>query len=299
MSTADMTPRGPDRVRVLDAGPAQPELRVIEWGEPISPPLALVHGGGDFARSFDGFAPRLAARGWRVTSWDHRGHGRSGRTGLYGYGADLRDASTVLTSVADGAPVVLVGHSKGGVQAIEVAAWRPDLVRAVVSIDGFVRRRGWSGPVPPALGTWLDARRKLGPFRAGSRATLAARRGKANPRLDRAWLEHLVDVGTDVVAGTDELRWQLDPVAFPGPPHGWSAQRSLELLRSLTMPFLGLRAGVDEASITQPGPADIERSLPPDGRLEVLEGLGHFAHVEAPERVVDAIDAFCLARSLR
>ncbi len=33
--------------------------------------------GMDFARTFDVFAPKLAAGGWRVVSWDHRGHGDS------------------------------------------------------------------------------------------------------------------------------------------------------------------------------------------------------------------------------
>ena len=52
-------------------------IAVHEWGDEAAPPLLLAHGGLDFARTFDVFAPLLADAGWRVVSWDHRGHGDS------------------------------------------------------------------------------------------------------------------------------------------------------------------------------------------------------------------------------
>ena len=108
-------------------------INVVEWGPADAPPVVLLHGGGDFARTFDDFAPRLAAGGWRVCAWDQRGHGDSERAALYGYGADLRDALVVAERIGAGRPVTLVGHSKGGVLAIELAVAAPPLVRAVVS----------------------------------------------------------------------------------------------------------------------------------------------------------------------
>ena len=53
------------------------EVAVYEWGAESDPVLFLVHGGSDFAGTFDVFAPLLAAGGWRVVAWDHRGHGDS------------------------------------------------------------------------------------------------------------------------------------------------------------------------------------------------------------------------------
>jgi len=41
-------------------------IAVHEWGDEDAPPLLLVHGGMDFARTYDVFAPKLAAAGWRV-----------------------------------------------------------------------------------------------------------------------------------------------------------------------------------------------------------------------------------------
>jgi len=71
-------------------------IAVHEWGDVDAPPLLLVHGGTDFARTFDVFAPKLAAGGWRVVSWDHRGHGDSAYAELYSWDADMRDALAVF-----------------------------------------------------------------------------------------------------------------------------------------------------------------------------------------------------------
>ena len=88
-------------------------IAVYEWGDPAAPPLALVHGGFDFARTFDVFAPLLADAGYRVVSWDHRGHGDSQHADLYSWLADERDLLAVLDSVTR-EPLPAIGHSKGG-----------------------------------------------------------------------------------------------------------------------------------------------------------------------------------------
>ena len=67
-------------------------IAVHEWGDEAAPPLLLAHGGMDFARTYDVFAPLLADAGWRVVSWDQRGHGDSEHAALYSWEADLRDA---------------------------------------------------------------------------------------------------------------------------------------------------------------------------------------------------------------
>ena len=85
-------------------------IAVHEWGEEDAPPLLLVHGGFDFARTYDGFAPRLAAGGWRVVGWDQRGHGDSEHAQLYSWDADVRDALTVFDHVAGRRPVPVVGQ---------------------------------------------------------------------------------------------------------------------------------------------------------------------------------------------
>ena len=74
-------------------------IAVHEWGDENAPPLLLVHGGMDFARTYDVFAPTLAAAGWRVVGWDARGHGDSAHVELYSWDADMRDALAVFDHV--------------------------------------------------------------------------------------------------------------------------------------------------------------------------------------------------------
>ncbi|CAN5571941.1 hypothetical protein BH18ACT1_BH18ACT1_13170 [soil metagenome] len=72
-ATAYPGARAADRHREVRS--AGLRLAVHEWGEADAPPLLLAHGGFDFARTFDLFAPRLADAGWRVVTWDQRGQG--------------------------------------------------------------------------------------------------------------------------------------------------------------------------------------------------------------------------------
>src|SRR3954453_15593040 len=103
--------RRPDRRRwVNDFGV---NLAVSEWGDADGPPLLLAHGGFDFAGTFDVFAPLLADAGWRVVSWDQRGHGDSDHAVLYSWDTDARDAIAGLDSTSR-QPVPFLGHSKGG-----------------------------------------------------------------------------------------------------------------------------------------------------------------------------------------
>ncbi len=287
--------RPPQRRVVLSTPVA---ISVAEWGDPHAPPLALVHGGMDLVRTFDGVAPLLADAGWRVVAWDQRGHGESEHADLYGWSADLRDGAAVLAAVGGGGPVPVVGHSKGAVLAIDLGLERPDLVAAVVAVDGFVRRRGWEGEPPAAAGRWLDARRAGRGPRPGTPAQLAERRAAANPGVPLTFVHHLVATAAAPLDGAGHdgagdggpaegpWQWKVDPAAATAPPHGWTADACLAALAGLTVPFLGLRAGVDAVFAGQPGVEDIVAHLPAGGRLEVLDGLGHFAHTEDPELVV-------------
>jgi pimeloyl-ACP methyl ester carboxylesterase len=157
--------RRPDRASTVDSSGV--DICTYEWGDVGAPPLFLVHGGFDFAGTFDLFAPLLADAGWRVVSWDQRGHGSSAHAALYSWDADVRDAIAVVDSVT-AEPVPMVGHSKGGgilLQLAEVAPWR---MTKMVNLDGLP-----SGRTAPdvadhertrmlrdELASWLDHHRR-------------------------------------------------------------------------------------------------------------------------------------------
>ena len=56
-------------------------------------------------------------------------------------------------------------------------------------------------------------------------------------------------------------------------------------MAALTVPFLGLLGTIDEPMGWGARARDVRPFLPAGGRLEVLEGVGHFIHIEQPEMV--------------
>ena len=275
-------------------------IAVHEWGSESDPVLMLVHGGADFARTFDVLAPKLATAGWRVVAWDQRGHGDSDHAHLYSFDADLRDAATVFDRVAGRSRIAVVGHSKGGAIMTALADANPFRFGAFVNLDGIPYRR--PGPDVPehqragALGTelasWLAHRRRTagGQRRPGTIAELAARRGMMNPRLPVEWLEYLVTVGGR--HDSDGWRWKLDPSMRLGGFGPWRPEWALFRLAGLAVPFLGVLVGAEEPMGWGTRPEHVSQYLPRRSRLEFFEDLGHFVHIEQPDMISELIVDF-------
>jgi pimeloyl-ACP methyl ester carboxylesterase len=286
--------RRPDRYRTVDASGVR--LAVWEWGDPAAPPVLLVHGGFDFAGTFDVFATMLAEAGRRVVSWDQRGHGDSSRAHLYSWDADRRDALAVLESMGSD-PLPVVGHSKGGAIAMSLAEAAPHRISHLANLDGLPSARSWPD-VPEHTRTrmrrsevsaWLDHRRSAGTKvrRPGTLEELAERRGRMNPRLRPEWLRYLVTVGGYQAA--DGWRWKIDPALRMGGFGPWRPEWSMALLPSLGMPVLCVLGLAVETMGWGTLPEDVESNLPRQGRFVPLEGVGHFVHIEAPRVVADHV----------
>lgn len=288
----------PARTSSIDAGGVR--IAAHEWGHPDAPPLMLAHGGFDFARTFDVFAPLLAAAGWRVVSWDHRGHGDSQHAHLYSWDADLRDAVAVLDATVGRRPVPAIGHSKGGALLIQLADAEPFRFERLVIIDGIPTRR----PIPDVaehertrllvdeLTGWLDHRAgtSTAQRKPGSIDELAARRGRMNPRLDADWLRYLVTVGATEHA--DGWRWKLDPSLRFGGFGPWRPEWALYRLAGIGVPLLGMVAEAQEEMGWGTRPEDVVPFLPEGGEVVLLEGMGHFAHIERPAEIAGRILEF-------
>lgn len=289
--------RPPDRTRtVWSSGLA---IATYEWGDEDAPPLLLAHGGLDFARTFDVFAPLLAAGGWRVVAWDHRGHGNSEHPVLYSWSADVRDAVAVLDSVTT-EPLPLVGHSKGGGLMLEIADALPHRVSHLVNLDGLPSARNMPD-VPDRERTrmrqaellgWLDHRQRVATKarRPGTIDELARRRQQMNTRLSLDWLRYLVTVGGEHTA--DGWRWKLDPALRFGGFGPWSPEWSMGRLPGIAVPVLGALALQPETLGWGTQPEDVLPYLPPGARFEVFDDLGHFLHIEAPDRIAELVLGF-------
>ncbi|WP_225827764.1 alpha/beta hydrolase [Streptomyces naphthomycinicus] len=122
-------------------------LAVREWPHPAPRLLVVVvHGYGEHAGRYDGIAAVLTGAGAAVYGPDHAGHGRSaGERVLI---EDFEDVVTDVHAVADlarsahpGLPLVLLGHSMGGLIAARYAQRYGDEPSALIL----------SGPV---IGAW-------------------------------------------------------------------------------------------------------------------------------------------------
>lgn len=284
----------PDREYTVDSSGVA--IAVHEWGPADGDPLFCVHGGFDFARTYDVFAPLLAAHGWRVVSWDHRGHGDSEHAELYSWDADMRDAIRVIESVSH-RPAPVIGHSKGGALMIQLADAQPFRFSHLINLDGIPYKRRLpdvaeherTRMLASDVSAWLDHRRTtaLASRKPGSLDDLARRRGRMNPRLDPDWLRYLVSVGAR--HDPDGWRWKIDPTMRMGGFGPWRPEWTILRLPGLAMPFLGILGKELEEMGWGTLPHHVAPYLPTGGRCEVLDGVGHFVHIEQPDTVASMV----------
>jgi alpha-beta hydrolase superfamily lysophospholipase len=105
--------------------------------------IALVHGYGEHGGRHAWFGEAMTARGYAVYAYDLRGHGQS--SGIRGqierFDDYLDDTAVFLDEVRcvqPGGPVVLLGHSMGGLICARFAEERPCDVRALILSSPFL-----------------------------------------------------------------------------------------------------------------------------------------------------------------
>lgn len=241
---------------------------------------------------------RKALRGLgRLVFWDQRGHGRSDGGDRDGYAiprlaADL--AAVIEATVPADTPVVLVGHSMGGMTIMRYADEHPELVgRKILAAGLLCTSSGGLGEITlgmPALLARTTHRvlpRALDAFGAGSGAVERVRHlGRDAATL----VEDLVAFGPDAspaaVAFAEQMMTETRMDAFAA------------FLRSMiTTDVISDCAALGGAdTLVLGGENDmltpIEHSLKiascvPSARLEVVPTAGHMAMMERPGVVSD------------
>lgn len=87
--------------------------------------------------TFTGLPDAIAADGFRVTTYDFRGHGVSERPPTGYTSADMAADFAAVHDALGLGPALLVGHSFGGVVGTHAAIMRPEKVRGVILSDSF------------------------------------------------------------------------------------------------------------------------------------------------------------------
>ncbi|WP_225802469.1 alpha/beta fold hydrolase [Streptomyces sp. NK15101] len=249
---------------------------------------------------------RAALRGIvRTVHWDQRGHGRSGhgdsRTGTEGVPVSIdrlgHDLKAVLDAAAPEGPLVLVGHSMGGMTVMALAEQYPELIRDRVAGVALVgTSAGKLAEVSyglPLAGVNAVRRVLPGVLRAlGSQAELVERGRRATADLFAGLIKKYSFASKDVdpaVARFAERMIESTPIDVVAAFYPAFAEHdkaaALAVLRGL--PVLAL-AG-DNDLVTPSSHTEAIAGLLPDAELVIVPDAGHLVMLEHPEAVTDRL----------
>lgn len=248
--------------------------------EGAGPLVVCVPGIGDLRQEYRFLAPALVAAGFRAVSLDLRGHGESS-TDWDDYRAEAIGADVLaLIHHLEGGPAVVVGTSMAAGAAVWAAAEEPEAVDGLVLIGPFVRDVGSKAlqsvlqlvfravlARPWGIAFWMRYWASLFPSRKPADFGEYAARLRAN----------LAEPG----------RFAALRAMMLGPSRSGIEAR----LSQVQAPALVVMGGRDRDFKDPAAEAELVAGRL-GGRVEMIEGAGHYPHVELPERTVELVTAF-------
>jgi esterase len=285
-SAADLKVAHDARVRYLSRQTVIRGMRFhfSEWGDPLAPPVLLLHGGNQSSHSWDLVSLHLAQR-YHVYALDQRGHGDSewSREIDYSMEAMAADALAFLQDQQIDDPIVF-GHSMGGFVTMYAARQSPGFARAIVLVDVGPELSVEGRKVVQDfvvhnvefddLDAFLDAVVKYDRFRSREHI---ARTAKYN-LLSRA--------DGKFVSKVDHRRFN------PSDPGLITRSTGLELeeVTQIACPVLVVRGG--ESAVLTAEAAERFVDVLPQGQLVTVPDVGHNVHGGNTAGFVEVIDPF-------
>lgn len=273
------------------------ELDPVDGGAPELT-VILIHGYTLDRRSWlyqrDALAHSTAPR-VRVVLYDHRSHGRSGRSprAACTFKQLGRDLHEVIRVAAPEGRIVLIGHSLGGMTIMALAEDHPELfaerVRGVAFLNTsagdigrsglprpFLSRRNPVMPLARRLSRWEPSARAVDRGREISRNltwSLTRKLAFGDEAVDPALVElmYLMIRATPFEVMTDFLK------EF-GAHNRYAALAGLQYAKALVL-------GADGDRLIQFQHSEAIAALLPDAELVQVEGSGHVTMLEQPKRV--------------
>jgi pimeloyl-ACP methyl ester carboxylesterase len=239
--------------------------------------VMLLHGWACDSHDWSWQLPVFESR-YRVVAVDLRGHGRSEIMPPGAYTPDdyAADIEALISTGYPGQRFILVGHSMGGQIAARLAARRPDLVDAVVSVDGAL---GFSGDAGPIFGKTAHDLAIGDPGVAASALFQLVYDPATDPAYRRWHARRLQGTPLHVV------RESFGPLFF-GPGQVGLEEASASFCRSLTVPFYHLCRD----------PAQADRMRPwfshPKSKVDLWSNAGHWIMQDRSDDVNAAATAW-------
>lgn len=263
---ASPQPRDPNEFQIGTARSTDVSAIHFLEGGTGSTTLVFVHGWlGDLSvwePTMRRFAPH-----YRVVALDLAGHGASSRDRtqwtVENFGADVAAVVRVLQLQH----VVLIGHSMSGPICVAAVDQLGPCVEALIPVDTMLDVE-WDMP-PEAWAGFFDGLRKEFPSAVESffRGFLVA---KTSPK--------------DVIDGIVEKARRADPkIAVPM----LERAREFDLKRSLASLSIPIHAINSDMNPTR---LEVNRKYAPRFDCDVIAGVGHWPHLEAPQEFGDALE---------
>ena len=247
--------------------------------------IVLIHGGpATYDHStFKPYFSRLA-RDHQVVYLDLRGHGRSARGDPAEWSFELcaDDVRAFCDALGIASPIVL-GHSMGGFVTILYGARHPAHARALILQSTLAR---------------FDFDRMVERFRAlgGDDVAEIIRRDFSGEALtEEEWAPAYAVYGPRIPSRGARDRVLRHPEIAAAGMERLRAYDVVDQLAAIASPTLVCVGTLDP--VTPPAAArEIVAGLAPGiGRLEVLEGAGHFPWLDVPDRYWSVIDSYLAA----
>ncbi|MGC0366420.1 pimeloyl-ACP methyl ester carboxylesterase [Rhodococcus sp. 27YEA15] len=273
-------------------------FHAVEVGDaaPDAPLVVLLHGFADIWWSWRHQVTALSEAGFRVVAIDLRGYGDSDKPPRGYDGWTLAgDVAGLIRAMGYG-KATLVGHADGGLVCWATALLHPRLVHSIALV---------SSPHPKAL------KRAVFRDRFQRRALLPSFLAYQVPRRPErrltadggAEVERLIRIRSGPTwpenpEFTDVVTKLRSAIRIPGVAHSaleyqrWAFRSQLRnegrrfmglMDHTLNVPVLQIHGELDPYVLTRTVRRD--KRWAPDKKLQIVPGVGHYAHWEAPERV--------------
>ncbi|MBK8209426.1 MAG: alpha/beta fold hydrolase [Rhodospirillales bacterium] len=241
------------------------------------PPLVILHGLFGSARNWQSMAERLAGQ-YRVFACDLRNHGDSPWAATMSF-AEMADDLEAFIDEKGLAPATVLGHSVGGKTAMLTALRHPDVLDALIVVD--IAPVAYEEPFLAYIAAMQTADVGAGIKRGDIDAALAAAVPDAATRL------FLLQNLEERAAGGFAWRLNLDAIAANMPA-------LLDFPATEDLAYDGRALFVSGAASDYIGRvhhgAVWDRF--PQAEFAVIDGSGHYPHVEQPDAFFERITLF-------